>query len=119
MLARVGSQNIAAGLFLRSRDTVYYKYSVADPSYLNEKRPNHLLTWCAIRSACLDGYGKFDFGRTLLANEGLSRHKEMWGAQKLELLYSFHPRVSGITMIVDSGPMFNIMTNIWRRMPNS
>ena len=54
MLAEFDTVVIAAGLFLKLNDIVYYKYNASDPVYLVKKNPNHLLTWKAIKQASLD-----------------------------------------------------------------
>ena len=116
-LAKSGSKIIAAGLFLKLNNTVYYKYSAADPVYLLQKKPNHLMTWEAIKRACLDGYSDFDFGRTIISNEGLCRYKEMWGAEKIKLPYCYYPKALGVGTLEGSGRLYRLMTSIWKNTP--
>lgn len=88
LVARIGETPIAAGVFLAWNGTVTYKYSASDSGSW-KLRPNHLLLWSAIRSACENGFGTFDFGRTDPENQGLRDFKRGWGTQEEPLLYSF------------------------------
>jgi hypothetical protein len=117
-LAFYESRVVAAGLFLKFKDTVYYKYNASDPEYLTKATPNHLLTWTAIEQACVEGYRVFDFGRTAPDNVGLMRYKEMWGAKALDLPYYYYPRVKGATSKEGSGLSYRIYTRVWRSLPD-
>ena len=87
LIVEVAAQPIAAGVFLAWNDTVIYKFGASDPSSLS-LRPNHLLFWHAIRSACEQGFRWFDFGRTDIGHEGLRNFKLSWGADEEPLIYS-------------------------------
>ena len=119
LLAVWDSLTIAAGIFMRYKETVYYKYNVSNPLYLTKKSPNHLLTWKAIEQACLEGYRYFDFGRSAPDNTGLMRYKEMWGAEKHDLPYFYYPQVKGIGSKGEGGLLYGIVTKLWRKMPNA
>ena len=81
-------QPIAAAVFLTHNGTVTYKYGASDERALN-KRPNNLLLSEAIRWSCEEGFHTFDFGRTELENEGLRAFKSGWGANEVELPYTY------------------------------
>jgi serine/alanine adding enzyme len=119
LLAKWDSKAIAAGVFFKFLKTVYYKYNVSDPDYLSTKAPNHLLTWKAIETACKEGYRYFDFGRTAPDNEGLMRYKEMWGAEAVDLPYSYYPEARGIGTKEEKGLLYNAITRTWRSMPDA
>jgi CelD/BcsL family acetyltransferase involved in cellulose biosynthesis len=119
LLATIDSKVISGAVFLRFKDTVYYKYNASDPEYLSKMTPNHLLTWRAIEQACLEGYSSFDFCRTSPDNLGLMRYKEMWGADPLDLPYYFYPQVKGATSMEGSGLLYRIFTSAWRALPDS
>jgi CelD/BcsL family acetyltransferase involved in cellulose biosynthesis len=79
---------IAAAVFLTHNGTVTYKYGASDERALR-KRPNNLLMSDAIRWACEAGFQSFDFGRTEIENEGLRAFKSGWGAEEIELPYTY------------------------------
>lgn len=83
-----GGRPVAAGVFLTFRGTVTYKYGASDRRSLG-KRPNNLLFSEAIRWACESGFRTLDFGRTDLDNEGLRSFKRAWGANEIELGYTY------------------------------
>lgn len=78
---------IAAALFLGWNRMLVYKFGASDADAWS-LRPNHLLFWDAIRSACLDGYTTFDFGRTDAGHDSLAAFKRSWGASEEPLVYS-------------------------------
>ena len=118
LLAIYDNITIAAGLFFKFKDTIFYKYNASDPQYLIKQAPNHLLTWHAIEQACLNGFEYFDFGRTSPDNNGLMRYKEMWGAKPVELPYYYYPKIRGATSTTESSFHYRILTCIWRSLPN-
>jgi len=118
LIASYKNNAIAAGIFFSLKDIVYYKYNASDPSYLVKKTPNHLLTWFAIKKSCENKFRYFHFGRTSKDNVGLSRYKEMWGAQPYNLPYYYYPKIKGATAKEEKSLMYNLFTKIWRRLPN-
>jgi len=119
LLAKCENRFIAAGLFIKHNNSIYYKYNASDPGYLAKKTPNHLLTWYAIQKACLEGYDNFNFGRTSKDNMGLCRYKEMWGAFPQELKYFYYPEIMGATTKEGNNYYYRIATKIWKIMPNA
>ncbi len=119
LLAIWDSKAIAAGIFIKFKKTIYYKYNVSNPLYMSKKAPNHLLTWKAIEKACLEGYRYFDFGRTAPDNAGLMRYKEMWGAETRNLPYFYYPRVKGVAKKGESGLFYHIAKGFWQSMPDA
>lgn len=79
---------IAAAVFLTYNGTVTYKYGASDLRGLG-KRPNNLLFSEVIRWACESGFQSLDFGRTDVGNEGLRAFKRSWGAEEVELAYTY------------------------------
>ena len=77
---------IASALFLAANETVVYKYGASDADAWR-LRPNHLLFWHAIRTACESGYAAFDFGRSDADADGLRAFKASWGADEERLIY--------------------------------
>jgi CelD/BcsL family acetyltransferase involved in cellulose biosynthesis len=86
LIVEKSGQPIAAAVFLAWNGTVIYKFGASDPDAWS-LRPNHLLFWHAIRTACEQGYRWFDFGRTDLGHDGLRNFKMSWGAVEEPLVY--------------------------------
>ena len=82
-----GGEAVAGALFLQTGDTTIYKFGASDVDSL-PLRPNHLIFWTAIQSACARGDRRFDFGRTDLGNAGLRAFKRGWGGEERPLRYS-------------------------------
>lgn len=101
LVAEVDGRAIAAAVFLAWNGVVVYKYSASDSRFWS-LRPNNLLVWTAIKTACEGGYSLFDFGRSDLANTGLRRFKAGWGSQEHALCYS----ALGAPMQPASGPQW-------------
>jgi len=83
-----GERPVAAAVFLTCNGTVTYKYGASDADAL-AKRPNNLLFAEVIRWACESGFQTLDFGRTDADNEGLRSFKRSWGAEEVELAYTY------------------------------
>jgi CelD/BcsL family acetyltransferase involved in cellulose biosynthesis len=86
LVVEAAAQPIAAAVFLSWNETVVYKFGASDESKW-KLRPNHLLIWHAIRTACEQGYRRFDFGRTDIGNEGLRDFKLSWGSVEEPIFY--------------------------------
>jgi CelD/BcsL family acetyltransferase involved in cellulose biosynthesis len=87
LIVEVDGRPIAAAVFLAWNRTVIYKFGASDASAWS-LRPNHLIMWHAIRTACEEGYRYFDFGRTDVGQEGLRQFKLSWGASEEPLGYA-------------------------------
>jgi CelD/BcsL family acetyltransferase involved in cellulose biosynthesis len=90
LLAYSGTKPVAGAVFLTGSETMTYKYGASDASSWR-LRPNHLLFWTAMRTACDAGYGWFDFGRSDLEDRGLREFKGGWGAVEEDLVYTKLP----------------------------
>ena len=86
LIVEAAGRPIAAAVFLAWNGTVIYKFGASDASAWS-LRPNHLLMWYAIRTACEQGYRWFDFGRTDAGQEGLRNFKLSWGSAEDSLVY--------------------------------
>lgn len=86
LIVEAAAQPVAAAVFLAWNGTVIYKFGASDASAW-PLRPNHLLFWHAIRTACEQEYRWFDFGRTDVGQEGLRNFKLSWGAAEESLVY--------------------------------
>jgi lipid II:glycine glycyltransferase (peptidoglycan interpeptide bridge formation enzyme) len=90
LLAYAGDRCLAGGIFLHWNQTLTYKYA-ASTEESRGLRPNHLLTWTAMRWGCENGFRKFDFGRSEFTDRGLRTYKNRWGAEEASLTYSTLP----------------------------
>jgi CelD/BcsL family acetyltransferase involved in cellulose biosynthesis len=86
LIVEASGQPVAAAVFLAWNQTMIYKYGASDERAWS-LRPNHLLFWHAIQTACEHGYRWFDFGRTDAGQEGLRNFKLSWGAAEEPLVY--------------------------------
>lgn len=104
---------IAAAVFLTYNGTVTYKYGASDARKLG-KRPNNLLFSEVIRWACESGFHTLDFGRTDIDNEGLRAFKRSWGANEVELSYTY---LTESEPSLEPGLRDRIMTTTIQRSP--
>jgi len=86
LIVEASGQPVAAAVFLAWNRTMIYKFGASEARAWS-LRPNHLLFWHAIRTACEQGYRWFDFGRTDVGHEGLRNFKLSWGAVEEPLVY--------------------------------
>ncbi len=86
-----GARAIASILTLRFKDVLYYKYGCSDERF-HRLGGMQALFWNAIQNAKRLELRVFDLGRTDLANEGLLRFKNGWGAQCSKLTYLIYPQ---------------------------
>lgn len=115
-LVRKGDTPIGALLALGFRDTLTVPWS----SCLSEHRTlcsNMLLYWETIRTACIEGFCRFDFGRS---SRGSSTYhfKRQWGAVESPLFWytiPIHGRVRSFS--ADEGRLATYLTNAWRHLP--
>lgn len=87
LLAYADSEAVAGAVFLAGTSTITYKYGASNAAFWG-LRPNHLLFWHALRTACEDGYRWFDFGRSDLSDDGLRNFKSGWAAEEQPLAYT-------------------------------
>jgi CelD/BcsL family acetyltransferase involved in cellulose biosynthesis len=84
--AFLGDRLIAATIYLRWGDTLYYKFNASDLGAL-DVRPNTLLTWAGISLARSLGCRALDLGPTDDDQPGLIRFKRAFGAAERELRF--------------------------------
>jgi CelD/BcsL family acetyltransferase involved in cellulose biosynthesis len=82
--AFVGDRLVAAAIFLRWGDTLYYKFNASAPDGL-DLRPNNLLVWSGIDLARSLGCRWLDLGPSDDDQPGLVRFKKNFGAEESEL----------------------------------
>lgn len=87
-LASVEGESIAGAIFLHYKKNLMYKYGASRAS-AQHYRPNNLIFGEAIEWGCKNGYTALDLGKTDLENEGLRSYKSGWGAEEINLVYSY------------------------------
>jgi CelD/BcsL family acetyltransferase involved in cellulose biosynthesis len=115
-LAESEGKVIAGVVFLTYKDTLYYKFNASDENHL-QKRPNHLVTWEAIRYACANQFKHLDLGRCSREEEGLMTYKARWGAKGIDLPYYYYPEVKGITAVSEKSARYRAMQLFSRVVP--
>lgn len=79
--------------------------------------PNMLLYWETIRTACREGFGRFDFGRSTRGS-GTYRFKRQWGAEEQPIFWYTIPLKPGPP---PRAPALDASTNafvhVWRHLP--
>jgi serine/alanine adding enzyme len=78
--------------------------------------PNMLLYWETIRTACADGFSRFDFGRST-RQSGTYRFKRQWGAQEEALRWYRIPIASAVAPVSRESSSGTFLTKVWRRLP--
>jgi FemAB-related protein (PEP-CTERM system-associated) len=79
--------------------------------------PNMLLYWETIRTACTEGYRRFEFGRSSRGS-GTYRFKRQWGAVEEPLFWYTIPLNGGASRARQSaGRGAALLTGSWRRLP--
>ncbi len=108
VMADCEGKTVAGVVFLAYKDTLYYKFNASDENYLT-RRPNHLVTWEAVRYACENGFNYMDFGRCAPEEAGLRVYKQRWGAKEIDLPYYYYPEVKGITAVPENSARHRAM----------
>ncbi len=81
-----GDSPVAGAVFLKFGRRAVYKFGASDGRSL-DTRPNQRVMWTGLRHAASLGCSWMDLGRSSLANEGLRRFKQGWGAIETQLAY--------------------------------
>jgi CelD/BcsL family acetyltransferase involved in cellulose biosynthesis len=84
--AFLGNRMIAATIYLKWGDTLYYKFNASALDALNT-RPNNLLVWSGVTLAQSLGCRFLDLGPSDDDQPGLIRFKQNFGAQEHELRF--------------------------------
>jgi hypothetical protein len=115
-LAELDGRPIAGLITFTYRDTMSMEHIGNDPAYL-PVRPNHLLYFTAIETACRQGYLYADFGKTTIDNQGLLDFKRRWGADMYDVFYFYYPEIKGLTALDDKSMKYRLFLYLERRMP--
>lgn len=115
-LVRKGEKAIGGLIALAFKDSLIVPWASSLRPYLS-LCPNMLLYWETLRSACIEGFRRFDFGRSS-RDSGTYRFKRQWGAIEEPLFWytipvvaNPHRRLSG------SDPNGALLSRLWRYLP--
>ena len=115
-LVKLDNNPIAAGLIIHYRDYSGVPSASAYRKYIN-LCPNNLLYWEALKSACREGFHRFDMGRSL-PDSGTHRFKRQWGAVDEPLYYQYHVRPGRVLPGREENPGGDgRAASLWRRLP--
>ena len=90
LLARYQGRTIAGALYLRHRDTIYYKFNASERDRLHV-RPNDLLVWEGLSRAKQEmGCRQLDFGLSGSDQEGLLRYKRKFATEEKLIRFMRH-----------------------------
>jgi FemAB-related protein (PEP-CTERM system-associated) len=79
--------------------------------------PNMLLYWETIRTACRDGFARFEFGRST-RQSGTYHFKRQWGAEEEPIWWYRIPVASGRPLShSDSRGSSDVLARLWQRLP--
>lgn len=81
LLATVGPDVVGGVLYLKWKDTLYYKFNASEHSRL-DVRPNDLLVWEGLCNAHEEWLHWFDFGVSDRDQEGLMRYKRKYATEE-------------------------------------
>jgi serine/alanine adding enzyme len=113
---RKGSEPIGGLVALAFKDSLVVPWASSLRDYFS-LCPNMLLYWETIRSACLEGFQRFEFGRST-RDSGTYRFKRQWGATE-EPLYWYSVPVGGRSPrpLSSSDARGLILARLWQRLP--
>ncbi len=111
----VNNTPAAAGITIGSEKNVEIPWASSLRKF-NRASPNMLLYWEAIKSACLDGYGQFDFGRST-PDSGPYKFKAQWGAKPLPLHWYYSLDEGAVPDVNPKSGKFSTLVTCWQRLP--
>jgi CelD/BcsL family acetyltransferase involved in cellulose biosynthesis len=116
LLAELNGSVIAGIVLFLYKNTVSYEIGASLPEHL-ESRPNHLLLWEAVKSACEEGRTEFDFGKSPPDNPGLVEFKRRWGAEARACPYYYFPEIRGLMAVEQNSLKHRAIRFLYRQSP--
>lgn len=109
------NQPVAAGITIGTSDTVEVPWASSLKKH-KKLAPNMLLYWEMMKHAILDGYLKFDFGRSS-KDSGTYKFKEQWGATPDQLYWYYHVSKGEIPNISSDNEKMSFLVETWKYLP--
>ena len=118
VLVRKGSTPVGGLIALAFKDRLVVPWATCLQDYF-ALCPNMLLYWETLRAACVEGFRRFDFGRST-RDSGTYRFKSQWGAQEEPLFWYCIPLGARHQSRASSGAGAEVLlSKMWQRMPLS
>jgi serine/alanine adding enzyme len=115
-LVRKDARPIGGLLALAFKSSLIVPWASSLRQYLS-LCPNMLLYWETLRNACLEGFQRFDFGRSS-RNSGTYRFKRQWGAVEEPLFwYTIPIAASSRPRLSSTDPKAARLARLWRYLP--
>jgi FemAB-related protein (PEP-CTERM system-associated) len=116
ILVRKGAKAIGGLIALTFKDSLIVPWASSFRQYL-PLCPNMLLYWETLRLGCLQGFRRFEFGRSS-RNSGTYRFKRQWGALEEPLFwYTIPINRYKVKQLPITSKRVTLLTNIWRHLP--
>jgi serine/alanine adding enzyme len=116
ILVRNGGTPVGGLVALAFKDTVVVPWASCRKEYLSSGA-NMLLYWEALRRACVEGFRRFDFGRSS-RHSGTYHFKRQWGAREEPLFWyamTLTPRRR--PPLAGAGRGAALLAGAWRHLP--
>jgi serine/alanine adding enzyme len=109
------NQPVAAGITIGTTETVEVPFASSLKKH-KKIAPNMLLYWEMMKQSILDGYLRFDFGRSS-KDSGTYKFKEQWGATPEQLHWYYHISHGEIPEVSSDNKNMSLLVNMWKIMP--
>jgi FemAB-related protein (PEP-CTERM system-associated) len=117
ILVRKGNTTVGGLMILAFKDRLIVPWATCLKEYF-ALCPNMLLYWEALRSACLEGFRRFDFGRSS-RNSGTYHFKCQWGAREEPLFWYTIPITAAAGPNTESPGRREVLARAWQHLPLS
>ena len=115
-LVRHGAGAVGGLVALAFKDCLVVPWASSRREYFSSC-PNMLLYWETLRAACLEGFRRFEFGRSSRGS-GTYRFKRQWGALEEPLFWYTIPLRPGASHGLSSADTRGaLLAATWRRLP--
>jgi hypothetical protein len=115
VLTSFEKRHVASAVYFHFGRRAIYKYSASDENY-QDKRPNNLVMWEAIKWYAENEFESLSFGRTQPENEGLKQFKRGWGANEDVMEYYKYDLTKG-KFVTDQAKARRIYHECFHGMP--
>jgi len=117
LLVRKSGVTVGGLVALAFKDRLIVPWATCSKDYF-ALCPNMLLYWEALRAACLEGFRRFDFGRSS-RNSGTYHFKCQWGAQEEPLFWYTIPlaATSGVRPQDGASCARTLLVKSWQHLP--
>ena len=114
-LVRKGGTPVGGLVALAFKDRLAVPWASCLKEYLS-LCPNMLLYWEVLRTACVEGFRTFDFGRSS-RHSGTYRFKRQWGAREEPLFWYTIP-ITRRRGLPEASPHTGVLlAKVWQRLP--